>query len=86
MSHAARIAAALEAREETQPDLFVQARIDDARRAVEALEAARDRAASKVKCAPHGTFKARLRAFSEITHELMRAEGDLARLLRGARS
>lgn len=86
MSHAARVHAAIEAREEAQQaDLFVQAKIDDERAVVAALEAERDRAALKVKCAPHGSLKARLRAFSEATHELMRAEGRLAKLIREAK-
>ncbi len=81
MSHAARIAEAME-RRETQPDLLVQAAIDDARAAVEEAEAARDEAAAKVRRAPHGSVKARLMAYSQATHALLIAEGAFLRLIR----
>ena len=83
MSHAARAAAAME-RHEDQPDMFVSALIDDARQAVDDARAERNRAEHKVKCAPHGSLKARLRAFSEATHTLLKAEAKLARALREA--
>ena len=81
MSHAARAAEAMERRQD-QPDLFVAALIDDARQAVELAAGARDAAEHKVRCAPHGSLKARLRAFSDATHVLLKAEAELARLLR----
>jgi hypothetical protein len=83
MSHAARVAAAMEAHE-AQPDMFVSALVEDARAAVEAATDARDLAERKVRCAPHGSLKSRLKAFSDATHELMKAEGRLGRVLREA--
>ncbi len=82
MSHAARVAAAME-RLEAQPDLFVSALVEDARAAVEQAHTVRDEAHRKVRCAPHGSYKARLKAFSEATHALLLAEGHLKRLEAG---
>ncbi len=68
------------------PTLFEHADIvaarEAAREAVRAAEEGRDLAERKVKCAPHGTHKARLRAFADATHQLLQAEGRLKRLLR----
>jgi len=64
------------------PTLFEHADIVAARKAVRAAEDGRDLAERKVKCAPHGTHKARLRAFADATHQLLLAEGRLKRLLR----
>jgi hypothetical protein len=67
-----------------QFDLFVNAAIEEARENVRLANDARDQADHKVRCAPHGTYRARLKAFADATHDLLKAEGQLARLLREA--
>jgi hypothetical protein len=67
-----------------QPDLFVNAALEEAREIVAVAQEARDQAERKVRCAPHGTYRARLKAYADATHHLLQAEGQLARLRREA--
>ncbi len=67
-----------------QPDLFINAAIEEARERVFDAQEARDGAERKVRCAPHGTYRARLKAYADATHQLLQAEGQLARLRREA--
>lgn len=67
-----------------QPDLFVNAAIEEAREIVRLAHEARELADHKVRCAPHGTYRARLRAYADATHHLLQVEGQLARLRREA--
>ena len=67
-----------------QPDLLQWPEIEAAREAVRAAESDRDRAERKLRCAPHGSYKARFKTFSDAVHTLLVAEGHLARVLREA--
>lgn len=78
MTHASRIAEALERADER--DLFGHAELETARAAVEMANKARDYAEDKLRKAYPGVLRVRTRDFIAATSELLRAEGHLKRL------
>jgi hypothetical protein len=65
-------------------DLFDHVEIEDARAEVERAEKARNEADRRLRFAPHGTVKARSKAYLDATKRVLEAENLLRRLLREA--